>query len=317
MLQTAAPFQTKAKGYHGAAPFRRGLKAAITCQGVGLHGGRETMLRLAPAEPGSGIRFRRTDLGVTIPARHDFVIDTRLCTVLADPSRPDARIGTVEHIMAALAGLAIDDALVEVDGPEIPILDGSSAEFVFLIGCAGIVETPMPRDMLEIRRTVRVTDGAAFAALHPAVPGEDGFVASLAIDFPARAIGRQALTLDITPESFADELSRARTFTMKAEIDQLRAAGLALGGSLDNAVVVDDDSVLNPSGLRCPDEFVRHKLLDVVGDLALCGAAIHGRFEGNRTGHRLNNLLLRAVFADHANYRFVGAPAEQDLAAVA
>lgn len=316
MVQNVSTPRGGMTGQHRGAPLRRGLKAAISCQGVGLHGGQVTQLRLAPARPGSGIRFHRTDLDVTIPARHDFVVDTRLCTMLADPARPEARIGTVEHVLAALTGLSIDDALVEVDGPEIPILDGSAAEFVFLIQCAGISETLMKRDIMEICRPVRVTDGEAFAELHPAMPGEDGFVAELTIDFPARAIGRQALALEITPETFAEELARARTFTMKTDIDGLHAAGLARGGSLDNAVVVDDAVVLNPEGLRSPDEFVRHKLLDVVGDLALCGGAIQGRFVGARTGHRLNNLLLRTLFADRGNYRFASA-AETNFAAVA
>lgn len=294
---------------------RRGLKAAIACRGTGLHGGRDTLLRLTPALSGSGIVFHRTDLDAMIPARHDFVVDTRLCTVLADPARPEARVGTVEHVMAALAGLGIDDALVEVDGPEIPILDGSSAEFVFLIQCAGIVETAGMRDSIEILRPVRVADGDSIAELHPARRGFDGFAMALDIDFPARAIGRQHFALDLTPSGFVEMLSRARTFTMKAEIDHLHQAGLALGGSLANAVVVDDDAVLNPEGLRYDDEFVRHKLLDVVGDLAMAGAPIIGGFAGRRTGHRVNNLLLRALFADPANYRLVGMQAE--FAAVA
>ncbi|CAG4909767.1 unnamed protein product [Acidocella sp. C78] len=316
MMSTAIPFSRPFIVGQDSPVRRRGLGAEIACRGVGLHGGQDVTLRLVPAEPGSGIGFRRTDLGVTIPARHDLVADTRLCTVLADPHRPEARIGTVEHVMAALAGLGIDDALIEVDGPEVPILDGSAAEFVFLIRCAGIVETALPRDIIDICRPIRVSDGAAFAELRPAAAGEYGFTAALQIDFPARAIGRQALSLEITPESFTTELSRARTFTMKQDIDRLREAGLALGGTLGNAVVVDGDSILNPEGLRSPDEFVRHKLLDVVGDLALAGAAIRGRFIGARTGHRLNNLLLRALFADAANYRRASTAAP-DLAAVA
>lgn len=298
------------------AALRRGLKSPIACRGVGLHRGVDTLMRLAPAAPGSGIVFRRSDLGVNIPARYDLVADTRLCTVLADPAHPDARIGTIEHVMAALAGLGIDDALIEVDGPELPILDGSSAEFVFLIQCAGIVETSMPRETIEIRRPVRIVDGASMAELHPSTDGFDGFAMSLDIDFEARAIGRESFALDLTPEGFVEHLARARTFTMKADIDRLQDAGLALGGSLANAVVVDDDRVLNPEGLRFEDEFVRHKLLDVVGDLAMAGAPIAGRFAGTRTGHRINNLLLRALFADPANYRITGAQ-PMEFAAVA
>lgn len=305
MTQIGVVKQSKTRGMQLPYAMRRGLKSSIACHGVGLHGGRETLLRIAPAEPGSGIYFRRTDLDLTIPARHDFVIDTKLCTVLADPARPQARVGTVEHVMAALAGLGIDDALIEVDGPEVPIFDGSAAEIVFLIQCAGVVETGIPRELVEIRRPVRVTDGAAFAELRPANPHVEGFSAALEIDFAASAIGCQFLELDVTPESFTRELARARTFTMKADIEQLRDAGLGLGGSLANAIVVEDDTVLNPEGLRFPDEFVRHKLLDVVGDLAL-GGVIHGCFVGARTGHRLNNRLLRTLFADPMNYRIVG-----------
>jgi UDP-3-O-[3-hydroxymyristoyl] N-acetylglucosamine deacetylase len=213
-------------------------------------------------------------------------------------------------VMAALAGVGVDDALVEVDGPEVPVLDGSAAEFGFLISCAGLAETEVARDYIEVLRPVRVDDGAAFAELRPEPFAPETFSMTLAIEFPARAIGRQSLSLDLTPDSFARDLSRARTFTMASEIEALHQAGLALGGSLANAVVVDDDKVLNPEGLRFADEFVRHKLLDVVGDLALAGAPIAGRFIGNRSGHRLNNLLLRALFADPANYRHWQAPAE-------
>lgn len=297
-------------------PVRRGLKTAIACRGVGLHGGLEVEMRLVPAAVGSGIWFHRTDVGASIEARYDHVCDTRLSTILADPARPSVRVGTIEHLMAALAGLGIDDVLVEVDGPELPILDGSSAEFVFLLSCAGIVETAIEREFVEILRPVRIVDGAAFAELHPADMAADGFEMALEIDFSERAIGRQSLALDVTPESFARSLARARTFTMKSEIDALHEAGLAQGGSLANAVVVEDEVVLNPEGLRFADEFVRHKMLDAVGDLALAGAPIRGRFIGSRSGHRLNNLLLRAVFADRANFQRVGV-AEPALAAVA
>jgi UDP-3-O-[3-hydroxymyristoyl] N-acetylglucosamine deacetylase len=285
---------------------RRGLKSAIGCEGIGLHSGASVHLRLLPAAAGSGVAFHRSDLGAVIPARHDHVADTRLSTVLADPARPEIRVATVEHVMAALAGAGIDDAVVELDGPEVPVLDGSAAEFSFLIACAGIIETGPMRDRIEVLRPVRAADGAAFAELHPAEPfAQDRFNMTLAIEFPARAIGRQTLSLDLTPERFTRELARARTFTMEAEIRALHEAGLALGGSLGNAVVVNDDKVLNPEGLRFADEFVRHKLLDVVGDLALAGALISGRFIGNRSGHRLNNMLLHALFADPANYRYI------------
>ncbi|MDD2877080.1 MAG: UDP-3-O-acyl-N-acetylglucosamine deacetylase [Acidiphilium sp.] len=296
---------------------RRGLKSAIGCSGVGLHSGAAVSLWLVPGVPGEGIAVRRVDLpgAPVVAARWDRVADTRMCTVLADPARPEVRVGTVEHVMAALAGLGVDDALIEVDGPEFPILDGSAAEFAFLIECAGIAESDVPRETIEIMRPVRVVDGAGYAELRPAGAGDDGFAMALAIEFAAGAIGRQNFKVDLTQERFISELARARTFTFADEVEALQAAGLARGGSLANAVVVDGARVVNPEGLRFADEFVRHKLLDVVGDLALAGAPIVGRFEGARTGHRINNMLLRAVFADAANYRMAGGMTE--LAAVA
>ncbi|MBK1661324.1 UDP-3-O-acyl-N-acetylglucosamine deacetylase [Paracraurococcus ruber] len=287
---------------------RRTLKAAIGCVGIGLHGGCRVQLTLRPAPHGTGIRFRRTDLGIEIPALYDHVADTRLCTVLALPGVPQHRIGTVEHVMAALAGCGVDDALVELDGPEVPILDGSAAPFVFLIDCVGLTAAgglSLGSAGIEVLRTVRVQDGAgpdaAWAELAPTA-GER-FEASLTIDFPGTAIGRQSLALRLTPQVFRAGLADARTFTLAEDVARLRAAGLALGGSLANAVVVDGPEVLNPGGLRRPDEFVRHKMLDVVGDLALAGAPIRGRFTGHRSGHALNNRLLRALFADAANWR--------------
>ena len=285
---------------------RRTLKTAIGCVGVGLHSGRKASLTLRPALSGAGIRFRRSDLGIDIPASFALVADTRLCTALALPDRPEARIGTVEHVMAALAGCGIDDAIVEVDGPEVPILDGSAAPFVFLIDCAGVTGNHGTAEVIEVLRPVRVEDGDAWAELAP-LGAEDlpGFEARLTIDFPGSAIGRQAIALRITPGSFRHELADARTFTLAAEVEKLRAIGLAQGGSLSNAVVVDGAVVLNPEGLRRPDEFVRHKLLDVVGDLALAGAPLRARFTGHRSGHGLNNRLLRALLAEHGAWRRV------------
>ena len=273
------------------------LKTAINCVGVGLHTGRRINLELCPAPPDHGIVFRRADLGRDIPARFDRVVDTRLCTALAHESWASARVGTVEHLMAALSGLGVDNVLVELDGPELPALDGSAAQFVFLIDCAGIIAQPAPRRRVVVRRTVRVSDGEAYAELHP---GGDGLTLFGTIDFADPAIGRQALSLHLTPVGFRRELASARTFTLMQDVAQLRAAGLAQGGSLANAVVVDAGRVLNPEGLRKPDEFVRHKLLDAVGDLALAGAPIDGRFVGHRSGHTLHNRLLRALFADAA-----------------
>jgi UDP-3-O-[3-hydroxymyristoyl] N-acetylglucosamine deacetylase len=276
---------------------QRTLKASIGCVGIGLHSGLRVNMTLRPAPVDHGIVFRRTDLGIDIPARFDHVVDNRLATVLGLDDGT-ARIGTVEHLMAALAGSLIDNAVIEVDGPELPILDGSAAPYLFLLDCAGSVEQELPRTVIQVHRRVRVSDGDAFAELRPAAPGSPGLDMAMSIDFSAPAIGRQALSLDLTPDNFRRELARARTFTLAQEIEQMRAAGFALGGSLDNAVVVDEARVLNPAGLRMPDEFARHKLLDAVGDLALAGAQLCGRFIAHRSGHALNNRLLHALFSE-------------------
>jgi len=286
---------------------QRTLASSVSCVGVGLHSGRRTNLAMHPLPAGSGIIFRRTDLDaatgpVEIPARFDHVVDTRLCTVLAHPNRPQCRIGTVEHVMAALAGSGIHNALIDVDGPEVPILDGSARDFIFLIDCAGSVEQRVAQPQIEVLRSVRVEQGEAYAELRPS---SFGFDMAMSIEFTAAAIGRQAYSLRLTPESFRHELAMCRTFTQAQEVNALRAAGLALGGSLDNAVVVDGAKVLNPTGLRVADEFVRHKLLDAVGDLALAGAPLRARLLSHRTGHALNNRLLHALFADDANWRLV------------
>jgi UDP-3-O-[3-hydroxymyristoyl] N-acetylglucosamine deacetylase len=262
-------------------------------------------MALRPAAANHGIVFRRTDLGRDIPARFDLVADTRLATVLGDPADPSVRVGTVEHLMAALSGCGIDNVLIEVDGPEVPVLDGSAAHLVFLIDCAGIETQEAPRRTIEVRRPVRVSDRNAFAELRPARPSRDGLHLAMSIVFSAPAIGRQELSVQLTPESFRRELSRARTFALAEDIDRLRAAGMAQGGSLDNAVVVDAARVLNPGGLRMEDEFVRHKLLDAVGDLALAGAPLRGSFAAHRSGHGLNNRLLRALLADASAWRWV------------
>ncbi len=298
---------------------RKTLKAPIGCMGDGLHSGRRISLTMHPAAAGAGIQFRRTDLGVDIPARFDFVTDTRLCTTITAPTTPAARISTIEHIMAALAGAGIDDAIIEVDGSEIPILDGSAAPFLFLIDCAGIATSAAPRHMIEVLRPVRVEDGrGAFAELHP--NSEAAFDATLEIDYPNTAIGHQALDFRLTPEAFRANVADSRTFGLAQDVARLHEAGLALGGSLDNAVVVDGMTILNPGGLRHADEFIRHKVLDMVGDLALAGAPLRARFIGSRSGHALNNQLLRALFADAGAWRWVGGaatPAKQKVPAFA
>lgn len=283
---------------------QRTLRSAICCVGTGLHSGRPVRVALRPAA-GTGIVFHRTDLGVSIPATHDHVTDTRLCTVL---SRGDARVGTIEHLMAAFAACGITDATVDVDGPELPVLDGSSSPWVFLIDCAGTVALDAPARTVVVRRTVRVTEGDAWAELRPN-SSHGGLDLSLSIEFTATAIGRQALTLTLSESMFRAQLAECRTFVLVDDIATLQSAGLAAGGSLDNAIVVDGARVLNPAGLKCPDEFVRHKMLDAIGDLALTGAALNARFTGHKSGHALNNRVLRALFADAANWAWADAPA--------
>ena len=280
------------------------LASKINCVGVGLHTGKRVNMALLPAEAGTGIVFRRVDLDAEIQASHDHVVDTKLCTQIGDRMVPAACVGTVEHLMAALAAACIDNAVVELDGPEVPVFDGSAAPFLFLIDCAGRREQAAPRQTIEIVKPVRVEgEAGAFAELRP---GGFGLQMALSIDFPAAAIGRQALSMMLSELSFRTELARSRTFTMLAEIEAMQQAGLARGGSLENAVVVDGARIVNPTGLRSRDEFVRHKMLDAVGDLALAGGPIVGRFVAHKTGHALNIRLLRSVFADQANWRFGG-----------
>jgi UDP-3-O-[3-hydroxymyristoyl] N-acetylglucosamine deacetylase len=285
---------------------QRTVKSAIDCVGVGIHSGERVRLTIRPAEIDHGIVFRRTDTGFTVAARFENVIDTRLCTTLGDQT---GRIGTVEHLSAALSGMAIDNALIEIDGPEVPILDGSAAPFVFLLDCAGVVEQDAPRHVVEVRQTIRVTAGEAWAELRPIGPvtraAQPMLEMDLSIEFAASAIGRQSASFSLNADNFRHEIASARTFADASEVEQLRQAGLARGGSLDNAIVVDGSDILNPGGLRMANEFANHKLLDAVGDLGLAGARLHGRFVAHRPGHTLTNRLLRALFADSAAWRAV------------
>jgi UDP-3-O-[3-hydroxymyristoyl] N-acetylglucosamine deacetylase len=285
---------------------QRTLKASIGCVGIGLHSGRRVSLQMHPAEPDTGVVFRRVDLGIDIPARFHCVTDTRLCTLLSAPDAPEARVGTVEHLMAALTACGVDNVIIEVDGPEIPVLDGSASPFVFLIDCAGLVEQATTRRVIEVLRAVRVEDGESFVELRPAL--SRGFEMAVSIAFDASAIGRQAFSLRVDEVAFRHNLASARTFAMSADIAGLQAAGLARGGNLGNAVVVDGARVLNPGGLRMTDEFVRHKMLDIVGDLALAGAPLQARVVAHRPGHSLNNRLLRALFADPTTWAWADAP---------
>lgn len=280
------------------------LKSSIGCTGIGLHSGSRVRLTLTPAPTDTGIVFLRTDVGAEralVAALWDKVADTRLCTLIGNAE--GTLVGTVEHLMAALRGSGIDNAVVELDGPEVPIMDGSSEPFVFLIECAGVVAQDAPRRSLRVLKEVTVVDGEKRVSLLPAP--QSSFHAE--IEFSSAAIRRQEGVLRLPTDAersgtFKAEVARARTFGFRHEVDMLRAAGLARGGSLDNAVVIDGDRVMNEGGLRMPDEFVRHKLLDAVGDLYLAGAPIRGHFHGVRPGHEMNNRLLRGLFADRANY---------------
>jgi UDP-3-O-[3-hydroxymyristoyl] N-acetylglucosamine deacetylase len=284
---------------------QRTLKNSMSCTGVGLHGGDTVTLTLHPADANTGIHFRRTDLDASqdgdaaiIPARWDLVVDTRLCTVLGNEA--GVTIGTVEHVMAALAGCGIDNAVIEVDGPEVPIMDGSSEPFVFLIECAGVVEQDAPRRVIRIHKEVQLSQGDAEVSLMPG----DCLDLNVRIDFDSKAVARQELSVGLMNGSFRKELASARTFGFLHEVEQLRAAGLAKGGSLENAIVVSGDEILNEEGLRYDDEFVRHKMLDAVGDLYLAGAPIIGCFNGARSGHAVNNQLLRKLFADETAWSY-------------
>ena len=269
------------------------LKSAIHCRGIALHSGARVAMTLHPAAPDTGIVFRRTDrAGAEIKADWRNAVDQALCTRL--DNREGLSVSTIEHLMAALAGLEIDNALIEIDGPEVPVMDGSAAPFVFLIECAGVVEQDAPRRAIKVLKPITVGEDGKTASLTP-----DGSLSmSFAIDFASGAISRQDITIAVDPESFKSDLSRARTFGFLHEVDQMRAAGLARGGSLDNAVVINGDRVLNREGLRYVDEFVRHKVLDALGDLYLAGAPVIGHFRGVRSGHALNRRLLEALFAD-------------------
>jgi UDP-3-O-[3-hydroxymyristoyl] N-acetylglucosamine deacetylase len=275
-----------------AATFQRTLKTVIGCRGVGLHSGQKVAMRLCPAPPHTGIIFRRTDAEVEIPAHWANTIQSPLCTMLWNGE--GIRIGTVEHLMAALAGAEIDNAIVELDGPEVPIMDGSSAPFVFLIECAGVVEQDAVRRAIKVLKTVSISEDDARAELLP----DHGFSMSFEIHFDNPLISRQDISLTFDSETFKVELSRARTFGLLDDVKRLRAAGLVRGGSLENAVVVGRDHVLNIGGLRYADEFVRHKLVDAFGDLYLAGGPLIGRFRGVRSGHAHTRRLLAVLFAD-------------------
>jgi UDP-3-O-[3-hydroxymyristoyl] N-acetylglucosamine deacetylase len=278
---------------------QRTLKSSIAASGVGLHTGKKVRITLRPAPVDAGIVFRRIDLkdGVDLPALAQMVGETRLSSCLV---QGEARVYTVEHLMSALGGLGVDNAYIDIDAEEVPIMDGSAAPFVLLVQQAGLVEQAAPKQFARVLRTVEVKDGDKWARLDP----YEGYRLSFSIDFKHPVIDRstQAVTIDFAQTSYLKEISRARTFGFMQDVENLRENGLALGGGLDNAVVLDEYRVLNAEGLRFADEFIRHKLLDAVGDLYLLGRPLLGAFSAHKSGHALNNRLLRALLADATAY---------------
>jgi UDP-3-O-[3-hydroxymyristoyl] N-acetylglucosamine deacetylase len=288
------------------------LRAAVSLSGVGVHSGDEVKMTLHPAEAGHGVAFLRTGL----PGGHDRIIDARhlsvtateLCTVIGD--RDGGAVATIEHLLAALAGLGVDNVLVEIDGPEVPILDGSAAVFIDAIDQVGVVAMNASRRYLKVLRPIRVTQGRGFAEL---LPSDRAFRLDVEIDFPTPVIGRQRKVVDLSASLFRREISRARTFGFMKDVEKLWAAGFALGASLDNTVAISEHGVINPEGLRYADEFVRHKILDAVGDLALAGLPLLGTYRSYCGGHRLNFAVLEALFATRANYAIVDAGARREI----
>jgi len=271
---------------------QRTLKNIIRATGIGLHTGEKVYLTLRPAAIDTGIVFRRVDLDtpVEIEAKPENVGDTRLSTTLV---KGDVRVSTVEHLLSAFAGLGIDNAYIDLSAPEVPIMDGSAGPFVFLVQSAGIEEQNAPKKFIRIKKTILVEDGDKWARFDPF----EGFKVSFKIDFehPVFRNRSQTTEVDFSSTSFVKEVSRARTFGFMKDIEALRNNDLALGGSLDNAIVMDDYRVLNEDGLRYEDEFVKHKVLDAIGDLYLLGCSLIGQFSGYKSGHELNNRLLRAL----------------------
>lgn len=281
---------------------QRTLKNVIRATGVGLHTGQKVYLTLRPAVADTGIVFRRVDLDepVEIPATPENVGDTTLSTTLI---KDGVRISTVEHLLSALAGLGIDNAYIDLNAPEVPIMDGSAGPFVFLIQSAGIQEQNAPKRFIRIKKPITVEDGDKWVRFEPF----DGFKVSFTIDFdhPVFSNHQQTAEVDFSTTSFVKEISRARTFGFMSQIETLRANNLALGGSLDNAVVLDDYRILNEDGLRYMDEFVKHKILDSIGDLYLLGRSLIGEFSGYKSGHELNNRLLRTLLAHEESWELV------------
>ncbi len=286
------------------------LRNPAILSGFGVHSNAAVTIILHPAEADTGIVFRRTGLPGHAPreiaAHWSRVTLTELCTMIGDGTR--ASVATIEHLLAAFLGLGIDNALIEIDGPEVPIMDGSAAQFVELIDAAGVETLSAPCRYIKVVKPVRVESGRSFCELQPAAGGrQSGLRLDVEIDFTCAAIGRQKKSVDLAPAVFRRELARARTFGFLADVERLWKAGFALGASLENTVALQSDRVLNPEGLRYADEFVRHKILDAVGDLALAGRRIMGLFRSHCGGHRMNVAVLKALFADPSAFEYIDA----------
>ncbi|UOO81957.1 UDP-3-O-acyl-N-acetylglucosamine deacetylase [Uruburuella testudinis] len=294
---------------------QRTLAKSVSVTGVGLHSGERVALTLHPAPENSGISFRRTDLageqGEMIALTPYLINDTRLSSTVV--TEHGVRVGTIEHIMSALAAYGIDNALIELNAPEIPIMDGSSLPFIYLLQDAGIVDQKVQKRFLKILKPVEIQETGKWVRFTP----YNGFKVTLTIEFDHPVFNRSNPTfeIDFAGKSYVDEIARARTFGFMQEVELMRAHNLGLGGNLSNAIVIDDTDVLNPEGLRYPDEFVRHKILDAIGDLYIVGHPIIGAFEGYKSGHAVNNALLRAVLADPSAYEWVEFPNDEDLPA--
>lgn len=283
---------------------QRTILKPVSMTGIGLHSGAKVEVAFRPAPADTGIVYTRTDLNpnVTMKCTADNVKDTQLCTALVNES--GVRISTVEHLTAALSALGIDNLFIDVNAPEIPVMDGSAQPFIYLFASVGIQELSSPKKFLRVVRKVRVENEGKWAEL---TPSESGFNLDLQIDFnhPAMDKDKQHYAMSFTGEAFARDVSRARTFCFMRDVEYMHAHNLALGGSLENAVVLDDHRVINPEGLRYEDEFVKHKLLDAIGDLYMDGHSILANFKAYKTGHDLNNRLLRALLSDSSNYEVI------------
>jgi UDP-3-O-[3-hydroxymyristoyl] N-acetylglucosamine deacetylase len=286
------------------------LRNKITCRGIGIHSGKPVKMVLCPAPVDNGIVFRRKDIKdkkrESIPAKFENVSRTTLGTNLTN--QYDVEVSTVEHLMAALWGMEIDNCFIDLNSSEIPIMDGSAEPFVFLIECAGIKNYTTPRKFIKVKKPIKLEEKHDKYMAYSSVEPANYFEIDFEIDFPNKTIAKQKYNFSPIKSSFKTEISRARTFGMLEEVEYLKSQGLAQGGSLNNAIVVGNDGIINPNGYRSEGEFVRHKILDTLGDLYLCGYHIVGKFTCYRSGHSLNNKLLRALFQDKDAWEFIEAP---------